>query len=393
MSSFDRVKEQKREMILRHAQADNVRALAQVLTALIGLTILWWLAVQSVDVSHWLTALAIFLISLFALRLFVLMHECGHGSLFRTQSLNRGFGFVLGVISGMPQYVWSKHHNFHHAHNGDWDKYRGLYTTLSVDEYEALTETQQLLYRLKCSIAAAPIAGLIYVIFNPRFNWLKCSMGLLSHIVKGKVANPGQPIHALVASYETRYWQSPREYWHMTWNNVALLSIWAMMCWACGAGRFFTIYLISTSMAGAAGIILFTVQHNFAHSYASETRQWDYDMGAIEGSEFSDFTALAELVHRQYRLSSRSPPVGQNSQLLPGRLPQRICVSVSGRHPRDVVANSRSLEVHSVGQAHAADHFDRRASAADEPGGYADLLGLFDGWDRKTPAMQAHGKF
>ena len=72
----------------------------------------------------------------------------------------------------------------------------------------------------------------------------------------------------------------------MTWNNVALLSIWAMMCWACGTARFFTIYLISTSMAGAAGIILFTVQHNFAHSYASDTSHWDYEMGAIEGSSF-----------------------------------------------------------------------------------------------------------
>jgi acyl-lipid omega-6 desaturase (Delta-12 desaturase) len=119
----------------------------------------------------------------------------------------------------MPQYVWSKHHKFHHAHNGDWDKYRGLYTTLSVDEYEALTETQQLLYRLKCSIVAAPIAGLIYVIFNPRFNWLKGSIGLLRPIAKGKIANPDQSIHALVASYETRYWQSPKRVWHMTWNN------------------------------------------------------------------------------------------------------------------------------------------------------------------------------
>ena len=139
VSSIDRIKEQKREMVLRHAQADDVRALAQVLAALTGLAILWWMAVRSVDVSPWLTALAVFLISLFALRIFVLMDECGHGSLFRTQSLNRAFGFVLGVISGMPQYVWSKHHNFHHANNGDWDKYRGLYTTLSGDEYDGAT--------------------------------------------------------------------------------------------------------------------------------------------------------------------------------------------------------------------------------------------------------------
>ena len=98
-SSIDRIKGQKREMILRHAQADDVRALAQVLTVLTGLATLWWMAVVSVDISRWLTALAMFLISLFTLRIFMLMHECGHGSLFRTQSLNRAFGFVLGVVT------------------------------------------------------------------------------------------------------------------------------------------------------------------------------------------------------------------------------------------------------------------------------------------------------
>src|SRR5271163_105506 len=203
-SSIRILKKQKGAIIRRHAQADNVKASTQVLTTLASLALLWWAALLSVYVSYWLTVAAVLLISLFTVRAFALMHECGHGSLFRTQSLNRAFGFVLGVISGMPQYVWSKHHNFHHAHNGNWDKYRGLYTTLSGDEYEALTETQQLLYRLKCSIAAAPIAGLIYVIFNPRFNWIKGSIGLLRHIVKEKIANPDQSMHAL-GSYETRY--------------------------------------------------------------------------------------------------------------------------------------------------------------------------------------------
>ena len=87
------------------------------------------------------------LISLFTLRVFALMHECGHGSLFRTQPLNRAFGFLLGVVSGMPQYVWSQHHNYHHANNGNWEKYRGPYTTLSVDEYAAMTDAQQRMYR------------------------------------------------------------------------------------------------------------------------------------------------------------------------------------------------------------------------------------------------------
>ena len=286
MSSIRRIKEQKRAIIRRHTQADNVKGLTQVLTTLASLALLWWVAVLSVDVSHWLTVAAVLLISLFTLRVFALMHECGHGSLFRTQWLNRAFGFLLGVVSGMPQYVWSRHHNYHHAHNGNWEKYRGLYTTLSVDEYAAMTDAQQRMYRRKCSIAFAPFAGFIYLIFNPRFTWLKGSIGLVSHIVKRKVAQPNLSMKAHAASFETRYWQSDKEYWHMFWNNVVLLSIWVLMCWAFGTVLFFTIYLISASLAGGAGIVLFTVQHNFKHSYASDGRRWDYDTGAIEGSSF-----------------------------------------------------------------------------------------------------------
>ena len=286
MSSIDRIKEQKQAMIRRHAQADNFRGLTQVLTTLASLALVWWAALMSVHVSDWLTAAAVLLLSLFTVRAFTLMHECGHGSLFRSPWLNRGFGFLLGVVSGMPQYVWSQHHNFHHANNGNWEKYRGLYTTLSVDEYAAMSDAQQRMYRRKCSIATAPLAGLIYVILNPRFTWLKGSIGLVSHILRGKVAQPNLPIMAHATSFETRYWKSYREYWHMFWNNVVLLSAWGLMCRAFGTELFFAIYLISGSLAGGVGIVLFTVQHNFEHSYASDGRDWDYDAGAIEGSSF-----------------------------------------------------------------------------------------------------------
>jgi acyl-lipid omega-6 desaturase (Delta-12 desaturase) len=286
VSSVCLIKEQKRAIIRRHAQANNIRGLIQVLSTLAFFAVLWWAAVSSVAVSRWLTVAAALLISLFSLRVFTLMHECGHGSLFRTHRLNRTFGFLLGVISGMPQYVWSRHHSYHHAHNGDWEKYRGLYTTLSVDEYAAKSTMQRWLYRQKCSIAFAPFAGLIYVIFNPRFNWLKGSIALVSHIVKGKLAQPHISMKAHAARFETRYWRSNKEYWHMFWNNAALLSVWLVMCWTIGTERFFSIYLGSTALAGGAGVILFTVQHNFRHSYASDSRHWDYDTGAIEGTSF-----------------------------------------------------------------------------------------------------------
>ncbi|HEY4972706.1 MAG TPA: fatty acid desaturase [Steroidobacteraceae bacterium] len=284
MSSIDCIRQQRRAIVARYARSNNAKGLTQAATTLLPLALLWW--VGGAGASPWLIGAATLLITLFTLRVFALMHECGHGSLFRSQRLNRAAGFLLGVVAGMPQYVWSQHHNYHHAHNGNWEKYRGPYTTLSVDEYAALSGAQQRLYRGKCGMAAAPIAGFIYLIFNPRFTWLKGSIGLLLHLAARKAAQPGISLREHAGSFTTRYWKSAKEYWHMFWNNVVLLSIWVLMCWAFGSAHFFAIYLTSVSIAGGAGIILFTVQHNFEHAYASDSEHWDRTAGAIKGTSF-----------------------------------------------------------------------------------------------------------
>ena len=191
-------------MVGRYAKSDDVKGLTQVFTTLVPLVLLWWVAAWSAAVSAWLTTIPLLLMILFIVRAFGLMHECGHGSLFRSRWLNSAVGFLLGVVSGMPQYVWAQHHNYHHAHNGNWDRYRGPYTTLSVDEYATLTRAQQRMYRSKCSVVAAPLVGFIYLIFNPRFTWMKGSIGLLIHTVRRKMAQPAVSLQAHAASYQTR---------------------------------------------------------------------------------------------------------------------------------------------------------------------------------------------
>jgi omega-6 fatty acid desaturase (delta-12 desaturase) len=284
--SVDLIKQNKRVMISRFGKSDNIKGLTQVLTTLLPLALLWWAAVRSASSFWWVTATAVLLITLFLLRVFALMHECGHASLFRSRRLNRAVGFLLGVVTGMPQYVWSQHHNYHHAHNGNWDKYRGPYSTLSVDEYASLTAARQRMYRQKCSMAAAPVAGFIYLIFNPRFTWIKGTVGLVRHVIAHKLARPAVSLRRHAASYQCRYWKNAREYWHMSGNNMVLLGMWVLMCWACGSALFFSIYLLSLSIAGGMGIVLFTVQHNFEHAYASGSERWDHDVGAIEGTSF-----------------------------------------------------------------------------------------------------------
>jgi omega-6 fatty acid desaturase (delta-12 desaturase) len=313
VSSIEQIKLHKQLIIRRYMQADNTRGLLQVLNTLLPLTLLWWAVAASVQVSLWLTAALVPLLSLFTLRVLVLMHEAGHGSLFRGHRLNRAFGFVFGVVSGMPQYVWSQHHNFHHANNGNWEVYRGPLTTPSTDEFAAMTSAQQRSYCITRHIAMAPLGGLVYLLFNPRFTWIKGSIQLLIHVIRGKRARPELSLREHARSFRTRYWNSAREYRHMSWNNIALLMLCVLMSWAIGAGLFFSVYLVSVSLAGGGGIVLFTVQHNFRHSYAADTAHWDYDIGAVKGTSFlilpawlNWFTANIAF-HHVHHLSSAIP--------------------------------------------------------------------------------------
>jgi omega-6 fatty acid desaturase (delta-12 desaturase) len=120
-------------------------------------------------------------------------------------------------------------------------------------------------------------------------------------------------MRAHAATFRTHHWKSAAEYRHMTLNNLVLLSTWALMSWLMGPALFFTMYLLSTSLAGAGGIVLFTVQHNFEHAYASGDQDWDYDAAALHGTSFlvlpawlNWFTANIGY-HHVHHLSSRIP--------------------------------------------------------------------------------------
>jgi omega-6 fatty acid desaturase (delta-12 desaturase) len=263
-----------RAVAARYAHPDNLIGFIQCLTTLGPIAALW--VVIAVADSLIVTVVATALMSLFLLRSFSLMHECGHASLFRSPALNRAAGFVFGVLSGMPQYVWAQHHRFHHSTNGNWSKYRGPLAVLSVDEYAALTPEKRNAYVRERQIVMAPLAGLLYMIVNPRLTWIKGTARLAWHVMRGKP----------VQDFKTPYWTSSAEYRHMTLNNLVLLSGWAAMCWWLGPALFFCVYLISGALAGAAGIILFTVQHNFEHSYATGDEGWSLDEAAIRGTSF-----------------------------------------------------------------------------------------------------------
>lgn len=312
MSAVRRVQAEKRAIVDRHARPDNHLAAMQATTTLLPIAAIW-AALGYAEASVELTLTAIVLLGLFQLRAFVLMHECGHGSLFASKRLNQIFGFVFGVITGMPQYVWSQHHHFHHSTNGNWAKYRGPLAVTTVAEFEAMSAQQQRRYAQARSIWLAPLAGFMYMIANPRLNWLMGTAELLRHLLRSKLAEPGVSLRAHAARFKTRRWESAAQYWHMTGNNLVLLTLWVLMANALGPALFFSVYAVSGALAGGAGLILFTVQHNFEHSYASDEQDWCYDSAAIHGTSFlvlprvlNWFTANIAY-HHVHHLSARIP--------------------------------------------------------------------------------------
>ena len=306
-------KQQDWALIGQQYRADDARGFAQVLTTLGPLGALWYAVAPSAGVSLWLTAAVTLLMTLFLMRAFVLMHECGHASLFRTAWLNRAFGFAFGIVSGMPQFVWSKHHAYHHATNGNWAKYRGPLNTRSVDEFRAMTGRQQRRYELARNIWLAPLGGFLYLIFNPRLTWLEGSLGFVAHVLKGMVTQPGVTFRTHAAGFKTPYWIDAREYWHMFWNNVVLLSAWVLMSSWIGPALFFSVYLASVSLAGGVVIVIFAVQHNFEHSYATGSEGWDSDTAAVRGTSilvlprWLDWFTAHIAYHHIHHLSARIP--------------------------------------------------------------------------------------
>lgn len=289
MKSADLLKATTSEIIKKYSPKSNFKASLQFFNTLIPYFLLFYLAIESIKISYWLTAALLIPLSLFTVRIFMLMHDCGHMSLFKSRTFNAIGGFISGVFVGMPQYVWSQHHSYHHATNGNWEKYRGPLNILSVNQYKELSPAKQRSYRLSRNILLAPLGAFMYFIFNPRFNWMLGSLLFIINVSLRKIINFRLPLKTIIANYESKFWQSGKEYFHMSLNNIVLIGIWIVASWYFGIFEFLSIYIISLSFAGAAGLIIFTIQHNFEESYASDNEAWDYHKAAISGTSFLTF--------------------------------------------------------------------------------------------------------
>jgi len=140
----------------------------------------------------------------------------------------------------------------------------------------------------------APLGGFMYFIFNPRYTWIKGSLDFAVYFVSTRFKNNDLTMQEITQSFTTKYWSSWKEYRHMTGNNIVLLTSVAVASWYFGWLTFLPLYVITISMSGALGIILFSIQHNFEGSYASGDENWDYYTAALEGTSY---LTLPKILH------------------------------------------------------------------------------------------------
>jgi acyl-lipid omega-6 desaturase (Delta-12 desaturase) len=234
------------------------------------------------DVSYWL-ALAIAVPAAgFLLRTYIVFHDCAHGSFLRTKRANTWLGVAMGLLVYEPFHRWRHDHAVHHATAGDLDRRgTGDVMTLTVAEYQARSLRGRLAYRLfRNPLVMFGIGPIWAMIVQPRL-----------------VSRKARPwIRRTVIA-----------------TDIALLALVGVVCWLIGWEQFLRVQLPTAWLAGAAGIWLFYVQHQFEDAYWENAGSWSYADAALRGSSHLKLPKLLQFftgnigLHHVHHLSTRIP--------------------------------------------------------------------------------------
>lgn len=269
----------------RFRPPDNSRAWLEITVTVLPLCVLWSTAVWAALVHLTLPAVLLTIpTALFLVRLFMLQHDCGHGSLFTTRTLNDVTGRIMGVFTLTPYGNWRRAHNCHHAGAGNLDR-RGIgdVTTLTSSEYLGLQPWSRLKYRLYRHPGIMLGLGPAFL-FIIQHRW---------------------PARADLGSRSA--WAS------VMGTNVGILVFVGSLISAFGPLPFFLVHVPVVLIAATVGVFLFYVQHQFEHTYWDKSENWAPETAALFGSSY--FVLPQPLrwltanigLHHVHHLSSRIP--------------------------------------------------------------------------------------
>jgi omega-6 fatty acid desaturase (delta-12 desaturase) len=251
-----------RSILQRYRQPDARLASWQIANTLVPYTLAWVAGWYACSWHYLLSLPASLLIGMLMLRIFVLHHDCSHGSFFRSRRANEWWGWLLGALVLTPFHRWRRSHNYHHAHSGDLDHRGEGYITLhTVKEYRKLSDRQKFWYR-------------VY-----RSPWFLLVVGPCLQFIVLERFTFDLPASARVARWGV-------------WKTNALLAGVLLAVYLSGGltalATFFWIFLPAAVFAAVAGVWLFFVQHNYDKAYFQNHEKWNFSAAALEGSSFYD---------------------------------------------------------------------------------------------------------
>ncbi len=269
---------------LKAFSAIRRRSVTQLLVTAGGFAALWLGMWLSLGHGYWITLLLTLPAAGFLVRLFVIQHDCGHGSYFRSRRANDTLGRVIGVLTLTPYDYWKRAHAAHHATSGNLDS-RGIgdVDTLTVTEYRALSRWQRLAYRL----VRHPL-----VVFGLGPTYL--------FVIKHRLPRD-------LPLIRTGLWRSVMS------TNVAIVGLLVALAALIGPIALIKIHLPLVLLGSSIGVWMFFVQHQFENTYWERVENWDFVQAALRGSSYYRLPGALQWItghiglHHVHHLSSKVP--------------------------------------------------------------------------------------
>lgn len=271
-----------KQVVSKYQQSSLWRSVYQLVNSSAPYVALWFLMYRSLAISHWITLLLAIPTGGFLMRLFIIHHDCGHGSFFKSQKANDVVGFITGVLTLTPYHYWRWEHAVHHAGSGNLDRRDlGAVWTLTVQEYLDAPLWKRIVYRL----VRNPFVLLVFVPF-------------ILFVI----------LHRFASARASR-----RNRLSVYWTNLAILALGVVLSLLMGFKAYLLIHLSVMTVAGTVGVWLFYVQHQFEGVNWQRHGEWDYTAAALEGSSYYKLPRILQWFsgnigfHHVHHLSPRIP--------------------------------------------------------------------------------------
>lgn len=271
-------------ILANYRDPNTGRSIFEIVVTIGPFFLLWGLALWALSFSAWLAFGIALLNGFFLCRVFLIQHDCGHGSFFRSKRVNDWVGRAIGILTLTPYDVWRKSHATHHADTGNLDR-RGVgdIYTMTVKEYRAQSWFGRLRYRLYRH-------PLVMFGIGPSYTFLLENRLPVGYMREGWL-----------------YWVSAMG------TNIATALFLAVVYYIGGWIALVAIFLPSVIMAASIGVWLFFVQHQFEDTHWAPEEGWQVHNAALHGSSHYDLPPVLRWltanigIHHVHHLYSRIP--------------------------------------------------------------------------------------